>query len=336
MLASARSRVCGSWNNSEIEWLEFEHHLSTISHCLAISCLIWRASMPGRAHDNCWFKMGLQEQGRHSKRLLLMLLGAKITFVPMGKPATIWLHGTRHFTMLTVDVSHEGSDAMICKYLRHLWMLTCLARWQEQGMMSTVGSLGALLLWGIDEGLTQIDKCASWECWVDLFGPRTPKPLGVSLETLQLSLLVSVVHAYSIFIQSILQRFRSTLARAIRIARYQWSSDANLKVPEGEALSCAMITMALSEGCLNHRVLFKHIAAWCLLSIGLRPPFHRTIAACVLYIISVYSSCALWSYVKCEALMRGEAIKPLEKSTNNWLQRAPKISPDSRLLLKMS
>ena len=26
-------------------------------------------------------------------------------------------------------------------------------------MMSTVGSLGALLLWGIDEGLTQIDKC---------------------------------------------------------------------------------------------------------------------------------------------------------------------------------
>lgn len=31
---------------------------------------------------------------------------------------------------------------------------------QEQGMMSTVGSLGALLLWGIDEGLTQIDKCA--------------------------------------------------------------------------------------------------------------------------------------------------------------------------------
>ena len=30
---------------------------------------------------------------------------------------------------------------------------------QEQGMMSTVGSLGALLLWGIDEGLTQIDKC---------------------------------------------------------------------------------------------------------------------------------------------------------------------------------
>lgn len=29
---------------------------------------------------------------------------------------------------------------------------------KEQGMMSTVGSLGALLLWGIDEGLTQIDK----------------------------------------------------------------------------------------------------------------------------------------------------------------------------------
>ena len=32
---------------------------------------------------------------------------------------------------------------------------------QEQGMMSTVGSLGALLLWGIDEGLTQIDKCGA-------------------------------------------------------------------------------------------------------------------------------------------------------------------------------
>lgn len=30
-------------------------------------------------------------------------------------------------------------------------------------MMSTVGSLGALLLWGIDEGLTQIDKCATLE-----------------------------------------------------------------------------------------------------------------------------------------------------------------------------
>mmetsp|Transcript_89131 Transcript_89131/g.277051 ORF Transcript_89131/g.277051 Transcript_89131/m.277051 type:complete len:880 (+) Transcript_89131:2-2641(+) len=29
---------------------------------------------------------------------------------------------------------------------------------KEMGMMSTVGSLGALLLWGIDEGLTQIDK----------------------------------------------------------------------------------------------------------------------------------------------------------------------------------
>ncbi|CAJ1333122.1 unnamed protein product, partial [Effrenium voratum] len=29
---------------------------------------------------------------------------------------------------------------------------------KDQGMMSTVGSLGALLLWGIDEGLTQIDK----------------------------------------------------------------------------------------------------------------------------------------------------------------------------------
>lgn len=29
---------------------------------------------------------------------------------------------------------------------------------KELGMMSTVGSLGALLLWGIDEGLTQIDK----------------------------------------------------------------------------------------------------------------------------------------------------------------------------------
>jgi len=29
---------------------------------------------------------------------------------------------------------------------------------KEHGMMSTVGSLGALLLWGIDEGLTQIDK----------------------------------------------------------------------------------------------------------------------------------------------------------------------------------
>ncbi len=28
-------------------------------------------------------------------------------------------------------------------------------------MMSTVGSLGALLLWGIDEGLTQIDKCGA-------------------------------------------------------------------------------------------------------------------------------------------------------------------------------
>ena len=32
---------------------------------------------------------------------------------------------------------------------------------EEQGMMSTVGSLGALLLWGIDEGLTQIDKCST-------------------------------------------------------------------------------------------------------------------------------------------------------------------------------
>mmetsp|Transcript_49059 Transcript_49059/g.140799 ORF Transcript_49059/g.140799 Transcript_49059/m.140799 type:complete len:883 (-) Transcript_49059:135-2783(-) len=29
---------------------------------------------------------------------------------------------------------------------------------KDMGMMSTVGSLGALLLWGIDEGLTQIDK----------------------------------------------------------------------------------------------------------------------------------------------------------------------------------
>merc|ERR1740121_2356381 len=29
---------------------------------------------------------------------------------------------------------------------------------KEMGMTSTVGSLGALLLWGIDEGLTQIDK----------------------------------------------------------------------------------------------------------------------------------------------------------------------------------
>jgi len=29
---------------------------------------------------------------------------------------------------------------------------------KEMGMMSTVGSLGALLLWGVDEGLTQIDK----------------------------------------------------------------------------------------------------------------------------------------------------------------------------------
>merc|ERR1719359_1346451 len=29
---------------------------------------------------------------------------------------------------------------------------------KEMGMMSTVASLGTLLLWGIDEGLTQIDK----------------------------------------------------------------------------------------------------------------------------------------------------------------------------------
>merc|ERR1712226_1564738 len=29
---------------------------------------------------------------------------------------------------------------------------------KDTGMMSTVGSLGALLLWGVDEGLTQIDK----------------------------------------------------------------------------------------------------------------------------------------------------------------------------------
>eukprot|EP00913_Durusdinium_trenchii_P025165 g23624.t1 len=38
---------------------------------------------------------------------------------------------------------------------------------QEQGMMSTVGSLGALLLWGIDEGLTQIDKY-QWSSDVNL------------------------------------------------------------------------------------------------------------------------------------------------------------------------
>eukprot|EP00933_Yihiella_yeosuensis_P032889 TRINITY_DN2655_c0_g1_i1.p1 TRINITY_DN2655_c0_g1~~TRINITY_DN2655_c0_g1_i1.p1 ORF type:complete len:891 (-),score=252.91 TRINITY_DN2655_c0_g1_i1:80-2752(-) len=38
---------------------------------------------------------------------------------------------------------------------------------KELGMMSTVGSLGALLLWGIDEGLTQIDKY-QWSSDVNL------------------------------------------------------------------------------------------------------------------------------------------------------------------------
>ncbi|CAE7834175.1 PSMD2 [Symbiodinium sp. CCMP2592] len=38
---------------------------------------------------------------------------------------------------------------------------------KDQGMMSTVGSLGALLLWGIDEGLTQIDKY-QWSSDVNL------------------------------------------------------------------------------------------------------------------------------------------------------------------------
>mmetsp|Transcript_23303 Transcript_23303/g.42134 ORF Transcript_23303/g.42134 Transcript_23303/m.42134 type:complete len:888 (-) Transcript_23303:94-2757(-) len=38
---------------------------------------------------------------------------------------------------------------------------------KEQGMMSTVASLGALLLWGIDEGLTQIDKY-QWSSDVNL------------------------------------------------------------------------------------------------------------------------------------------------------------------------
>ena len=126
--------------------------------------------------------------------------------------------------------------------------------------------------------------------------------------------------------------------------RYQWSSDANLKVlvPEGEALSCAKITRALSDGCLNHRLLFKHIAvSWCLLSIGLRhleTSHSQTIAACFhMFSISILfvSSCALWSHVKCEGLMRGESIEPLEKSPNNWLQRAPKISVSSRLLPKL-
>merc|ERR1719491_2774463 len=38
---------------------------------------------------------------------------------------------------------------------------------KEMGMMSTVASLGALLLWGVDEGLTQIDKY-QWSSDVNL------------------------------------------------------------------------------------------------------------------------------------------------------------------------
>ena len=154
--------------------------------------------------------------------------------IPSAPCRTHWL-----ISIIPVDKQAELYDLYKCdsvlrsteRWWKMFWSMQdwCLAATlQEQGMMSTVGSLGALLLWGIDEGLTQIDKCPSWETpWPRTCerGPKTfyEESLVISHWTCFSSDSRSPFHRHFVHFEAV----RKTV-----IARYQWSSDVNLKVPK--------------------------------------------------------------------------------------------------------